>query len=206
MKISFLLFLSFCIFSSVGCQKLKPQEGSEFSAKANAFENYVGVRPATLEICATGGVEVVHYSDLNSNLVLDSGDVILSTTPICNGVQGSAGAPGQNAQFAMGAVGPWVENKGYSACHHDYLFFPDPQNGGRGWLTFRHQKNGSADQGIGSTGFQIWNVDIADFSLASEVGGVTYCTLHWNASAKKLDYKVVDPSDGLAGLEGSIQF
>lgn len=107
----------------------------------------------------------------------------------------------------MGTVGDMIAGKAYSACHHDYLYFPSASGVG-GWLTFRHQKNGTADQGVGSSGFQIWNVDIADFLLVSEVGTtpVTYCQMHWDPSTKTLTYKVVDTADGLAGRTGTIQF
>jgi len=149
---------------------------------------------------------------------LDSSELILSSFNICNGSNGSNGQDGsdgtdgqngqagQDAHFQMGAVGPVVPSRAYSACHHDYLYIPDSENGARGWLTFRHQGNGSLDQGIGSTGFQIWNVDIANFSLASEQHNVNYCNLNWDPNAKLLTYTVVDNTDGLAGTQGEIQF
>lgn len=126
-------------------------------------------------------------------------------TVVCIGENGQNGSNGTNSDFIMGSVGPSVPNKVYSACHHDYLYIPDNNNGARGWLTFRHQANGSADQGIGSTGFQIWNVDIANFSLGSEVGGVTYCNLQWDPVMKTLNFTVVDNTDGLAGTQGTLQ-
>ena len=106
----------------------------------------------------------------------------------------------------MGAVGDMVENKAYSACHHDYLYIPNYLDPSRGWLTFRHQANGSLDQGIGSTGFQIWNVDIENFALASEIRNVTYCTLNWDAQNRVLNFTVVDTEDGLQGSTGTIKF
>ena len=123
-----------------------------------------------------------------------------------DGKDGANGLNGKDAKYFMGAVGPAIVGKPCSACHHDYLYFPDPDNTSRGWLTFRHQSNGQADQGVGSTGFQVWNVDIGDFLLASEVGGLTYCTLHWDPSAHTLSYQVVDATDGLAGTTGSLRF
>ena len=59
-------------------------------------------------------------------------------------------------------------------------------------------------QGIGSTGFQVWNVDIENFVLASEVGGVSYCRMYWNKETRALRFTVIDASDGLAGTEGEI--
>jgi hypothetical protein len=97
-----------------------------------------------------------------------------------------------------------VSGEVYSACHHDYLYIPDTTTPTRGWLIFRHQANGSADQGIGSTGFNVWNVDISDFSLVSEDGSVTYCNLHWDPTARVLTYTVVDTADGFAGNTGTI--
>lgn len=122
-----------------------------------------------------------------------------TTTVVCSGQNG------QNAAFQAGPVGDAVPGRAYSACHHDYLYIPsaDPA---RSWLTFRHQRNGSADQGIGATGFQVWNVDISDFALVSEVGGVAYCSLHWDAPARRLSYTVVDATDGQQGRTGAIQF
>jgi hypothetical protein len=109
----------------------------------------------------------------------------------------------------MGPVGPAVPNKIYTACHHDYLYIPNQNSSSRGWLTFRHQGNGQADQGIGSTGFEVWNVDIADFLLVSELGAtpsrITYCAMHWDPNGKVLTYKVIDNTDGLAGLTGVIK-
>jgi hypothetical protein len=122
-----------------------------------------------------------------------------------DGVDGQNGSDGADAEFSMGAVGPATGVAGLSACHHDYLYISDAAAPERGWLLFRHQKNGSADQGIGSTGFQVWNVDIANFALASEVGGVTYCTLSYDAQARRLSYTVVDNAHGLAGTIGEIE-
>ena len=102
---------------------------------------------------------------------------------------------------------PMVSGKAYSACHHDYLYLPGSATA-KGWLTFRHQANGTADQGVGQTGFQVWNVDIANFLLVSETGSsaaVTYCTLHWDPVTKVLSYTVNDTTDHLAGTTGTIQ-
>ncbi len=84
--------------------------------------------------------------------------------------------------------------------------FRSVQKLGEGQLTFRHQAHGSADQGIGATGLQVWNVDLSDFALASEVGGVTYCSPHWNAGTRTLSYTVVDATDELQGRTGTLQF
>jgi hypothetical protein len=167
---------------------------------------------ATSAQCPTGGV--VYASSV--------GNAAPTQTVICNGANGSDGAAGatgatgasgaagadgadgSNAVFEMGAVGPAVAGKSYSACHHDYLYMPG-SGGARGWLVFRHQGNGANDQGIGSTGFQVWNVDISDFLLISEVGNVTYCTLHWDPNTLQLSYTVNDGSDGLAGQSGTLQ-
>lgn len=158
--------------------------------------------------CANGGSTLVVFLDENRNNIFEPEESLLSESHVCNGANGSNGANGtngQNASFSTGSVGPDVVGKNYSACHHDYLFIPNSQNPFRGWLMFRHQGNGSHDQGIGSTGFQVWNVDIPNFSLASEVGGVIYCNLSWDSASRILSYVVVDNSDGLAGLQESIQ-
>ncbi len=166
---------------------------------SNGSSAHLSLTPATSLECSAGGT--VYSSSVD-------GQIIPDVTVVCNGMNGANGSNGSNgndAHFQMGAVGPQVVGKSYSACHHDFLFLPS-ESGNRGWLTFRHQANGSADQGIGATGFQIWNVDIADFSLASEVGGVNYCNLHWNPNTKVLQYTVNDNSDGLAGVQGTLQF
>jgi len=122
---------------------------------------------------------------------------------VCNGV---AGVDGTDAGIQIAAVGPAVPARSFTACHHDALYIPDHSAAARGWLVFRHQGNGSADQGIGTTGFNTWNVDITNFNLASEVGGVTYCTLQWNPSTKRLSFTVVEATYGQAGQTGQIQF
>ncbi len=177
------------------CNGIDGQNGSNGSNGASA---HLSVSQASLAQCPSGGAIYSSFVD---------GDPSPTNTIVCNGSNGSNGQngeDGEDAHYYMGKVGPDVPSKLYSACHHDYLYLPDNENGSKGWLTFRHQKNGSADQGIGSTGFQIWNVDIADFSLASEVGGVNYCNLHWDPVSKILSYTVVDNSDGLAGTQGQI--
>jgi hypothetical protein len=125
-----------------------------------------------------------------------------SSAIICNGVNG---VDGSNAGIQIAAVGPAVPGQSFTACHHDALYIPDA-SAGRGWLIFRHQGNGGADQGIGTTGFNTWNVDIADFLLDSEVGGVNYCSLHWNPTAKRLDFTVNETTYGQAGQTGTVQF
>jgi hypothetical protein len=180
------------------CNGIDGQNGSNGSNGASA---HLSVSQASPAQCPSGGAVYSSFVD---------GDPSPTNTIVCNGANGTNGSNGQNgedgedAHYYMGKVGQNVSGKLYSACHHDYLYFPDNENGSKGWLTFRHQKNGSADQGIGSTGFQIWNVDIADFSLASEVGGVIYCNLHWDPVSKILSYTVVHNSDGLAGTQGQI--
>jgi hypothetical protein len=161
---------------------------------------HLSVTLATAMQCPSGGFVYSSSTD---------GQLAPHVSVVCNGQNGSNGQDGTNgedARFIMGAVGPAVSGKIYSACHHDYLFFPDPSGGARGWLSFRHQANGSADQGIGSTGFQIWNADISHFALASEVGGVTYCSLQWDPLARRLSYTVVDNQDELGGTQGTIEF
>lgn len=126
-----------------------------------------------------------------------------SSAIICNGVNG---VDGTDAGIIISAVGPAVPGHPFSACHHDALYIPDYSAANRGWLVFRHQSNGAADQGIGTTGFNVWNVDIANFNLASEVGGVNYCQLHWDPSAKRLDYTVLETTYGQGGQTGTIQY
>jgi|GEM_PF-4427231 len=170
--------------------------GSPGNDGADGEPAHLSVRLATPSECASGGH--VYTSSYGGQ---DSPDVSL----VCNGSDGQDGTNGRDATYSMGAVGEAIAGKFYSACHHDYLYFPNSENPERGWLSFRHQGNGAFDQGIGSTGFQVWNVDIRDFSLASEKGNVVYCTMQWDAASRRLEYEVVDPSDGLAGTRGSIE-
>lgn len=115
-----------------------------------------------------------------------------------NGSNGTNGNNGANAVVSAGPVGPMVAGKQYSVCHHDYTYLSN------GWLLFSHQRNGTQDQGVGSTGFNVWRVDINDFLLVSEVGSVVYCTLHFDMTLKTLSFTVNDNSDGLAGTTGTI--
>ncbi|MEZ4815809.1 MAG: hypothetical protein R3A80_11470 [Bdellovibrionota bacterium] len=181
--------------SGIGAAELGAPIGIQ-TENANAFA------------CPNGGTTLIVFLDSNRNNLLEEEELVVSQNNICNGSNGNDGADGANgadAAFTMGSVGPSVTGENYSACHHDYLYIANSQNPSRGWLTFRHQGNGSHDQGIGSTGFQIWNVDIDVFSLASEVNGVIYCNLSWDPITRILSYTVVDNSDGLAGLQDSIQ-
>lgn len=148
---------------------------------------HITTTAASLTQCINGGAVYSTYT----------GDQAPVQTIVCNGTNGT------NASIEMGAVGPAVAGQPYSACHHDYIYIPGSSTA-RGWLIFRHQENGAADQGIGSTGFDVWDVDISDFLLVSEVGGVTYCSLHWDSGSKILSYSVVDNSNGLAGAHGTI--
>jgi hypothetical protein len=148
------------------------------------------VTQASTSQCANGGVLYTSYLDSQTPVV----------TAICNGQNGSSGTA-----VEMGALGPQVPNQPFSACHHDYMYIPGSETAS-GWLVFRHQDNGSADQGIGSTGFQVWNVDISDFLLVSEVGSVTYCQAHWDPVGKTLTYTVDDADDGFQGYAGVVQF
>ncbi len=180
----------------------------------------LSVAPASAAQCPGGGAVYTSVSASSS----------AQTTVVCNGQDGRDGRNGQDgsngqdgtngrdgsngrdgvdgrdATYAMGAVGSIVKGRDYSACHHDYLYLPNREEGARGWLLFRHQANGANDQGVGPTGFQVWNVDIGDFALVSEVGGVTYCRLRWHAEKRLLEYEVVDRSNGLAGETGQISF
>ncbi len=209
--------------------------------------------PSTPGSCPTGGTLITTFQDLNNNGAFDPTELLTSTSTVCNGINGTTGTNGtssiittslatqaqcaaggvvytthvdgavpvanlicngtngsngnhgQSAGLQLGGVGSRI-NASMTACHHDYLFIPDSQGNGRGWLIFRHQRNGSADQGIGTTGFNLWNVDIADFALFSEVGNVTYCQLRWEPTQKRLTYLVVSKEDGLAGEQGEINF
>lgn len=118
-------------------------------------------------------------------------------SPGSAGSQGPIGNPGQSAIMSSGPIGTLLHN-GLSTCHHDYEFQSNH------WLLLRHQKNGTGDQGTGSTGFDLWNVDIMDFLLISEVGNVTYCTLHFNSAAMTLKYTVNDSTDGKQGEVATI--
>lgn len=157
------------------------------STICNGVNAYITATAADNTQCVTGGVVYTTHTD-GSNPV---------SSVICNG---------ENANFQMGAVGSPVKEKNFSACHHDYLYLPDESSNTRGWLIFRHQKNGSEDEGIASTGFNVWNVDIADFSLASEDLRTTYCRLNWNPDKRLLTYTVVETTYGLGGETGEIVF
>lgn len=167
---------------------------------------------ATQTQCPAGGVVYsTHVGNAEAQIsVVCNGTNGTNGANGTNGTNGSNGQDGADASFQMGAVGSAVKGKSYSACHHDYLYIPEnkesEEKGGRGWLIFRHQKNGTADQGVGTTGFNLWNVDIADFLLVSEVKNVTYCELHWDPTLRTLTYTVVDKTDGLKGETGLIQF
>jgi hypothetical protein len=126
-----------------------------------------------------------------------------SSAIVCDGL---GGVDGSDAGIGISAVGPPVPGRSFTACHHDALYLPDLASPARGWLIFRHQSNGSADQGIGTTGFNTWNVDLADFNLASEGGAVTYCALHWDPATKRLTYSVVETTYGFGGQTGLVQF
>lgn len=170
--------------------------------------------PASVQECPAGGLALVKFTDKNANGSLDANESIQSRQAICNGqdgadgtngADGTDGTDGQDAQWSTGPLGEPVPGKVYSACHHDYLYIPAPPGSlARAWLLFRHQANGTEDQGTGDTGFQVWNVDIADFTLISEKKNVTYCAVHWDAQARTLTYTVVDSSDGLLGHSGSV--
>jgi hypothetical protein len=163
----------------------------------NGASSFITSTTATSAQCSTGGIVYTTRLDGQTPQV----------NVVCNGLNGANGTNGTNgtnAVFANGPVGPAIAGKVYSACHHDYLYIPDSSGGTRGWLIFRHQANGTADQGVGSTGFNVWNVDITDFDLVSEDNSVTYCQMHWDATAEVLTYLVLDHDDGDFGLSGSI--
>ncbi|MDO9181665.1 MAG: hypothetical protein Q7U04_04615 [Bacteriovorax sp.] len=171
-----------------------------------------GTSPETQIIC--NGVSATNASitttAANPNQCPSGGYVITTSTDksapvssiICNGQAGTNGTPG--ATYLTGIVGPAVTGKPYSACHHDFMYLPSTSAGTAGWLIFRHQKNGTADQGVGTTGFNVWNTDIADFLLVAEVGSTTYCTLHYDPIKLTLSYTVNDKADGLDGKKGTI--
>ena len=164
--------------------------GSNGTNGTNGKNAYITAVAATTAQCPTGGVVYSSYTEGQAAQV----------TVVCNGLAGTNGTNGTNA------VGPAIPGKAYTACHHDVLYSPDATGGARGWLIFRHQNNGASDQGIGSTGFNVWDVDMSDFQLASEVGGVIYCTLHWDPVQKLLNYTINDNTDGLGGTSGFIKF
>ena len=149
---------------------------------------------ADIKICPSGGVVVKTTT---------AGVKEPKTNVICNGAKGDTESYGP--AYISGYVGPLIEKKNISACHHDFMYFPATGDMTSGWLTFRHQRNGSEDQGIGTTGFNVWNVDIANFALASEVGNVTYCNMTYNPKEMTLSYTVVDKTDGMAGKSGVIK-
>lgn len=170
--------------------------GVNGSSGANGNNAHLNVTAASSAQCAAGGAVYATWTDGSTPIY----------TVVCNGENGASGTNGTNAVFQMGSVGPIVKDKAYSVCHHDYLYIPgNEKTGASGWLIFRHQKNGSADQGIGATGFNVWNVDISDFALVSEDKNVTYCNMRWNPFEKKLTYTVVDRTDGQVGLTETIR-
>jgi hypothetical protein len=176
--------------SSLICNGINGTNGS------NGSNAIITTSNATVSQCPTGGVVYSTYTE--------------GQTPqlniLCNGINGTNGSNGSNAIFDMGPVGNAVAGKNYTACHHDYLYIPNGVDPNKGWLVFRHQRNGSEDQGIGSTGFNLWNVDIANFSLGSEVGNINYCSLQWNPVTRVLNYTVTTNVDGHQGENGSIHF
>lgn len=184
------------VTSSTVCNGVNGTNGTNGTNGVDGRNAIITSSAASVAQCSAGGIV---YTTLLDGQAPEANIV-------CNGVNGSNGINGSNAIFAMGAVGSAIVGKPYSACHHDYVYLPNGQDASKGWLIFRHQKNGSSDQGIGSTGFNLWNVDIADFLLVSEVGGVTYCSLHWNPTTRTLQYNVSSNQDGVAGENGSIQF
>jgi hypothetical protein len=157
----------------------------------NGTSAFLTTSSASVAQCANGGVVYTTHVD---------GETPVANI-VCNGTNGSSGT---NASFLSGPVGTAVTGQVYTSCHHDYMYLPDETNGNRGWLIFRHQANGTADQGAGSTGFNVWNVDISDFDLVSEDNSVTYCQLHWDANAKILNYTVITNEDGHQGETGTI--
>jgi len=283
------LIASWVLFGLSGCTKRETIVQAALAQNDPPMAVIIGA--ASLSQCASGGILVQTFYDFNRNAILDNGEEVISSIPVCNGSSGSQGngagvlvaqAPagscpaggsklttfidknndgaqqsgeattsesticnglnayitstvadshqckyggvvytthtdgsnpvasvicnGENANFQMGAVGSQVKEQSFSACHHDYLYLPDESSNTRGWLIFRHQKNGSEDQGIGSTGFNLWNVDIADFNLVSEDLRTTYCHLNWNPDKRVLTYKVVETTYGLDGETGEIVF
>jgi len=153
----------------------------------------IATENADSKACPSGGIIIK---------TINPGEKEPVTNIVCNGAKGDTDSSGPG--YISGYVGPLIEKKNLSACHHDFMYFPPTNEMSTGWLTFRHQKNGSEDQGIGSTGFNVWNVDISNFSLVSEVGNVTYCNLNYNPKEMTLKYTVVDKADGLAGKTGVI--
>ena len=199
--------LSSLVLLLQGCGNSRSFQGNPLSVESSAVTAApesigVSIGSASVSDCLFGGSVMTFFKDSNLNGVLDTEESIITSSSVCNG---ATGANGSDAVFKTGAVGKEVAGKSFSSCHHDFLFVPDSQNPERSWLLFRHQKNGSADQGIGSTGFNVWNVDIENFSLASETGSVTYCKLHWDPQTLSLKYEVIDNSDGHAGETDVIQ-
>lgn len=113
------------------------------------------------------------------------------------GLAGPTGNPGQDVIISSGPIGSSIAN-GLSSCHHDYEFQSNH------WLILRHQQNGTADQGAGTTGFDLWNVDIKDFQLISEQGSVTYCTCHYESAQATLSCTVNYAGDGKQGEVANI--
>lgn len=170
----------------------------------NGSNAYITTQAASTAQCSNGGFVITTSTDKTSPVA----------NIVCNGAAGANGTDGTNGSngnsdhlelsYLTGYVGPLVSGKNYSACHHDFMFFPGKGSSSNGWLVFRHQRNGSEDQGIGTTGFNVWNVDISNFALVSEVGNITYCNLTYDFKAETLQYTVVDKTDGLAGKTGTI--
>lgn len=172
--------------------------GTNGSNGANGASAYITTAAANNLQCPNGGFVITTSTDKTSPV----------TNIVCNGATGAMGATGNSGSngvsYTIGNVGPIVSGKNFSACHHDFMYFPATGSATTGWLVFRHQKNGNEDQGVGTTGFNVWNVDIANFALISEVGNVTYCNLTYDPKNLTLQYSVVDKTDGLAGKSGTI--
>ncbi len=171
--------------SSTVCNGINGTNGT------NGTSSVITSSPATPAQCASGGVV---YSTVTTGQSP-------TESIICNGSSAT-----QNG-FANHPIGPAVPGRVFTACHHDAIYIPDSSGANRGWLIFRHQANGTADQGSGTTGFNLWVVDIANFGLQSETTPAQlYCSMSWNASTRQLQFTVVETAYGLQGQTGTIQF
>lgn len=171
--------------SSTVCNGINGTNGT------NGTSSVITAHPASTAQCASGGVVYT---------TVTTGQPPTEST-ICNGSSAT-----QNG-FANRAVGPVVPGRPFTACHHDAIYIPDTSGANRGWLIFRHQANGTADQGSGTTGFNLWAVDIASFVLQSETSPAqVYCSASWNAATKQLQFTVIETAFGFQGQTGTIQF
>lgn len=85
------LCAGFFLPTLVACNAQVQMDLSKLSSLTAPKETNVVTVPATSAQCPHGGVVVKSFTDLNFDGVLDEGEPVLSSTPICNGSDGTNG-------------------------------------------------------------------------------------------------------------------